>query len=99
MLFASQALLRVLEPHLPEAESWKQLIWSAGQGGVVERILASTKVSGSVAAAVVAMVPWDGYHTVERHRGSVARHFLLCKVTGYVVSTGSSLGTHLELVS
>lgn len=55
-------------------------------GGVTEIILARTRVSGSVSRDVVAMVPWDGYGTVDRNRGSVARNVLLSKVTGDVVA-------------
>lgn len=73
-------------------------MWSVGLCGVAEIILARTRVSGSVSGAVVGMVPWDGYGPVNRHRGSVARHFLLSIVTGDVASIDSSLGTYLELV-
>lgn len=57
-------------------------------GGVSEITLARTRVPGSVAGDVVAMVPWDGYGMVDRHRGSVVRNVLLSKVTGHVVSKG-----------
>ena len=48
-------------------------------GGVREIILARTRVPGSVAGDVVAMVPWDGYGVVDRHRGSVVRNVFVVK--------------------